>query len=142
MSIRLNPKLYQQVKAEADAKFASKTSIYKSSWIVREYKKRGGTYKDNERPRNTGLLRWYREQWIDLNRPILNKRGQVTGYQDCGRPSSSSSTSATYPLCRPLKRVSKLTPTTVGELTAEEIRIANKLKQNIRNLGSISKFRQ
>jgi hypothetical protein len=40
-----NPKLYKQVKKEADVKFQTKTSIYKSSWIVKEYRKRGGKFE-------------------------------------------------------------------------------------------------
>jgi len=39
-----NKKLYDKVKKEADNKF-SKPSAYRSSWIVREYKKRGGEYE-------------------------------------------------------------------------------------------------
>ena len=31
--------IYIEVKKEADAKFNSPTGIYKSAWIVREYKK-------------------------------------------------------------------------------------------------------
>jgi hypothetical protein len=36
--------LYNEVKAEADEKY-SKPSAYKSGWIVKTYKERGGTYK-------------------------------------------------------------------------------------------------
>jgi len=39
-----NPKLYARVKAEAKRKFKSWPSAYGSAWLVREYKKRGGTY--------------------------------------------------------------------------------------------------
>jgi hypothetical protein len=35
-----NKKLYDQVKKEADAKFLAPTSVYKSAWIIREYKKK------------------------------------------------------------------------------------------------------
>jgi len=44
-NIPLDKKLYETVKKESDKKFDENTSIYKSSWIVREYKKRGGKYK-------------------------------------------------------------------------------------------------
>ena len=36
--------IYIEVKKEADNKFDSPTGIYKSAWIVREYKKRGGKF--------------------------------------------------------------------------------------------------
>ena len=39
-----NPALYARVKAAAKKKFKVFPSAYASSWIVREYKKRGGTY--------------------------------------------------------------------------------------------------
>jgi len=37
--------LYNRVKAEAKAKFDVYPSAYANAWLVREYKKRGGTYK-------------------------------------------------------------------------------------------------
>lgn len=41
-----NQKLYSRVKSEAKAKFGDDyPSAYASSWIVREYKKRGGGYR-------------------------------------------------------------------------------------------------
>tara|TARA_B100001093_G_C26822405_1_gene1012469 strand:+ start:493 stop:690 length:198 start_codon:yes stop_codon:yes gene_type:complete len=39
-----NAALYARVKAAAKKKFKVFPSAYASSWIVREYKKRGGTY--------------------------------------------------------------------------------------------------
>ena len=131
-----NMLLYKSVKEEADLKFKSKTGIYKSSWIVREYKKRGGTYS-GQRSAQSGLLRWYREQWVDLNRPIL-KNGKVTGYESCGRPSTTQITSSgLYPLCRPLKKITKNTPVTLKQLSEPEIRKANALKQRLTVKGSV-----
>lgn len=39
-----NQALYSRVKSEAKKKFDRFPSAYASSWIVREYKKRGGKY--------------------------------------------------------------------------------------------------
>ena len=39
-----NPKLYASVKAAAKRKFKVYPSAYANAWLVREYKKRGGTY--------------------------------------------------------------------------------------------------
>jgi hypothetical protein len=39
-----NPELYARVKAEAKKKFDRWPSAYGSSWLVKEYKKRGGSY--------------------------------------------------------------------------------------------------
>lgn len=40
-----NPELYERVKAEAKRKFRVYPSVYANAWLVREYKKRGGTYR-------------------------------------------------------------------------------------------------
>jgi hypothetical protein len=40
-----NKALYNRIKAEARKKFKAFPSAYASAWIVREYKKRGGTYE-------------------------------------------------------------------------------------------------
>ena len=39
-----NKALYSRVKSEAKRKFDTYPSAYANSWVVREYKKRGGTY--------------------------------------------------------------------------------------------------
>ena len=39
-----NPTLYARVKAAAKKKFKVYPSAYANAWLVREYKKRGGTY--------------------------------------------------------------------------------------------------
>ncbi len=39
-----NKALYSRVKAEAKRKFDVYPSAYANAWLVREYKKRGGTY--------------------------------------------------------------------------------------------------
>jgi hypothetical protein len=111
MSDPLDLKLYDKVKRAANEKFDEPTSAYKSMWISREYKKRGGKYsgkKDSSR----GLRRWLKEEWVDLKRPKRNSKGKVIGYAKCGRSSKLSK----YPLCRPSKRVSSKTPRTLKEL--------------------------
>ena len=39
-----NKALYARVKSEAKKKFDVYPSAYANAWLVREYKKRGGTY--------------------------------------------------------------------------------------------------
>ena len=39
-----NQSLYNRVKREAEQKFDVYPSAYANAWLVREYKKRGGTY--------------------------------------------------------------------------------------------------
>jgi hypothetical protein len=40
--------LYARVKAEAKRKFKVYPSVYANSWLVREYKKRGGKYRTSK----------------------------------------------------------------------------------------------
>lgn len=127
--------LYNKVKAEADKKFLAPTSIYKSAWITREYKKRGGLYKEDRRNPNQGLLRWFREVWVNINKPIKDKTGKVIGYEECGR--DKATTKGTYPLCRPLHRITKETPTTVGELPKQAIERAKRDKQKVKQKAHI-----
>lgn len=105
----VDTKLYNKVKAEAKKKFDVWPSIYASSWLVREYKKRGGKYK-GKRDASQGLERWYTEKWIDVCK--LPKKVK------CGRPKGGFKDYAKkYPYCRPSVRVNSRTPKTAGELT-------------------------
>lgn len=40
-----NKALYSRVKSEAKAKFDVYPSAYANGWLVKEYKRRGGTYR-------------------------------------------------------------------------------------------------
>ncbi len=44
-NVPVNKSLYSRVKSEAKRKFKVYPSAYANAWLVREYKKRGGTYK-------------------------------------------------------------------------------------------------
>jgi len=44
MATPTNKALYSRVKAEAKRKFKTWPSAYGSAWLVKTYKKRGGTY--------------------------------------------------------------------------------------------------
>lgn len=125
-SVPTNKKLYDYVVNLANKKFLAPSSIYRSSWIVREYKKRGGEYSGTINKKK-GLLRWYKENWINLNKPIKSKTGKIIGYEKCGR--SSSNNKEQYPLCRPEKRITKETPKTYKELSKKQIQTAKINKQ-------------
>lgn len=130
----LDKKLYKKVKRRADAKFEAKTSAYKSSWIVREYKRLGGKFS-GKKTSSSGLKRWYREKWVDLNRPIRNSEGKIVGYKSCGR--SKSDKMDKYPLCRPSKRVNKMTPRTYKSISKKSIQRAKKQKSIVKSSGHI-----
>lgn len=101
--------IYKKVKKEADEKFENH-GIYKSAWIVREYKKRGGIFKDDKPSKTKGLQRWFNEKWVRIG-----KDGKPTN-KPCGRSSKEMDKNVKKGLCRPVKRVTKETPKTAKEL--------------------------
>ena len=118
-------KLYKKVKKEADEKFQAKTGIYKSAWIVREYKKRGGIFLEKKPKKSTGLQRWFREDW-----ERVGKDGKSTG-KSCGRSEEEMEDKVKKGLCRPVKRITKDTPKTVQELGTKELK--NRYKRKKKN---------
>lgn len=122
-------RLYAKVKAEADKKFLAPTSVYKSAWIVAEYKKRGGIYIEDNQKR--GLTQWFKEKWVDLERPRRNGKG----YEECGR--AKATTKGTYPLCRPSKRVNATTPKTVAEIDKSNLKTLERAKQKLKHRGRV-----
>lgn len=131
MPTPLDTKLYEYVKSLANQKFSSPSGIYRSSWIVREYKKLGGKY-DGPKPTNSGLARWFNENWVDLQRPIKDSKDNIIGYEKCGR--KSAKINGKYPLCRPSIRVNKNTPKTYKELSKSSIEDAKKKKKDYKNI--------
>jgi hypothetical protein len=114
MPIVDDPILYKSVKREAD-KIYGKPSAYKSGWIVKSYKQRGGTYS-GDTPNNKGLERWFKEDWGDI------------GGQE-------------YPVYRPFKRVSKDTPLTADEIDPNQAVKQIKLKQQIKGEANLPPFK-
>jgi len=109
----LDQKLYDKVKAEAD-KLYDKPSAYKSGYIVKTYKARGGKYKNDNKPRNLG--RWFQENWVDI------------GNKD-------------YPVFRPTKRINKSTPLTVSEIDPVQAKQQIELKQKIKGNKNLPPFK-
>ena len=119
--------LYDYVKKLASKKFKSPTGVYRSSWIVKKYKELGGKYSSRTNS-PSGLKRWYKEKWIDLNRPI-DKNGH---YYPCGRQSIKRGSK--YPLCRPSVRVNSGTPRTVSEISKKSIKKAKSEKKGSKRI--------
>lgn len=122
--------LYARVRADATLRFQAKTSVYRSAWIVREYKKRGGEYEyeyEYETAAKGGLGQWFLEKWVDVNTPG----------RPCGRPSSREVRGQKYPLCRPTVVVSIDTPLTADEIGPRRVTAANRRKQILRHMGSV-----
>jgi hypothetical protein len=51
----VDTELYNRVRESAKRKFGQKTGLYRSSWMVHEYVKRGGTYRGKRDPHH-GLI--------------------------------------------------------------------------------------
>jgi len=110
-----NKKLY----AKARAKYSSmKHSAYKSSLVVKEYKKQGGKYS-GAKPKTTGLTRWHKEDWRtqDNKKTYEGKKGKIF---------------------RPTKKITNKTPTTMKELTpAQKKKTIKKKKEK----GKVKKYK-
>jgi len=112
MPIVLDKELYDLVKEKAD-KIYSKSSAFKSGYIVKTYKELGGRYKDDHQPKN--LERWYQEKWEDV------------GNKD-------------YPVFRPTIRINENTPLTVNEIDKKNLNKQIKQKQIIRGDKNLPPF--
>lgn len=114
MPIPINQKLYEKVKKEADEIY-DKPSAYKSGWIVKTYKQRGGKYRNDGKEKK--LKRWMEEKWIDI------------GNQE-------------YPVYRPTKRISKETPLTIDEIDPINKMYQIALKQIIKGEKNLPPFKK
>ena len=109
-----NEKLYNKVKEEAKTRFKSWPSAYASGWLVKEYKRRGGTYI-GKKPINNGLKRWFEEEWINVCK--------LPEKVPCGRPKTSvTEWKKKYPYCRPSKKITKSTPKIASKFSKSEIK--------------------
>ena len=103
-----DPKLYLKIKKGIESKLkleGARWNAYSSAELVRKYKKGGGEYS-GKRNKNTGISRWFREEWIDVC------------YYPKKKPCKKSEQQMPY--CRPSKRVTKKTPTTASELSQKQ----------------------
>jgi hypothetical protein len=105
--------LYDKIKKQAD-KIYLKHSAFKSGYIVNEYKKNGGEYINDNKPKN--LRRWFNEKWIDV------------GHKE-------------YPVYRPTIKVdNKKTPLTVNEIDKVNLKKQINLKQKIKGNKNLPPF--
>ena len=121
MSVPLDKKLYSKVKQMADLIY-KKPSAYKSGFIVKKYKELGGKYRDEEgfKTKIKPLKRWFNEKWQDVAGLIGEKKA--------------------YPLYRPMKRITKDTPSTFYEIPKKRLREQYKLKQKYKGSRNLPKF--
>lgn len=109
-----NQELYDKVKLYADQVY-KKPSAYKSGFIVKMYKRQGGTYSNDKKEKS--LKRWFKEAW-----------------QDIGNKS--------YPVFRPTIRVNEKTPLLESEIDPDQLEKQIKLKQKIKGNQNLPKFKE
>lgn len=63
----------------------------------------------------SALQRWFKEEWVNVC-----EKDDKGNYKPCGRQAATRK-AEDYPYCRPLHRVDKNTPRTVGELSEQEL---------------------
>jgi len=112
MPIVNDMELYEAVKRYAGTVY-KKPSAYKSGFIVSTYKKLGGTYSPDNKPKK--LKEWFRAKWVDI------------GNED-------------YPVYRPTVRVNQSTPKTVQEIDPVTLSRQIKLKQKIKGTKNLPPF--
>lgn len=116
-----DPDLYADVVDEAKTRFAVWPSAYASGWVVKTYKERGGKYAGEAQGEDTGLTKWFGEEWVDLSRPTPDG-----GYEPCGRKSSDDP--ADYPKCRPLAEAMQMTPEQVADAVRRKRRAESQVE--------------
>jgi hypothetical protein len=123
--VPLDPDLYADVVDEAKSRFAVWPSAYASGWVVQQYLARGGEYAGEGRGQDTGLTKWFDEEWVDLSRPIYDEDGDVVGYEPCGRKESSQ---RAYPKCRPIREALRMTPDQVADAIERKRRVERQIE--------------
>ena len=108
-----NSNVYKKAIEMANDKYGEKSSIYRSSYIVKMYKELGGEKSLKKKSlkkksKKNGLNRWFTEDWIQVS-PFLEKGQKI----ECGGKRVSDRVGKS---CRPLYRITKDTPITIPEL--------------------------
>ena len=111
---------YKKSIKKANDTYGTKSSIYRSSYIVKTYKDLGGKIKSPKRspkkspkrsPKRSpkkGLSRWFKEEWVQVVPYLENKNKKECGGEKVGKRVGKA--------CRPLHRITKDTPITISEL--------------------------
>lgn len=115
--------LYEKAKSIVYPQF-DKPSAYRSGALVQKYKE---LYKEKYNSDDayfgnktlTGLNRWFKEEWKDIN---------------------PNKTKTSYPVYRPTKKITEDTPKTANELTPLRIKEQSILKQKIKGTKNLPKF--
>jgi len=98
-----NKELYRKAKQKANEKYGSKTSAYKSMYIVKAYKDMSGTYTGTKQT-SKGTTKWNQEKWVNVNAYLKGKTVK------CGETQKNKHA------CRPTKKIDSKTPITIQQV--------------------------
>lgn len=122
MPVPKDKKLYEKIRKEI-YKIYEKPSAYRSGALVRryksEFKKKYGDIEPYEGDDERELQRWFEEEWTDVN-PFK--------------------TSQSYPVYRPLRRITEDTPLTLSEIDPKDLIIKSIQKQKIKGIKNLTPF--
>jgi hypothetical protein len=116
-------------KRTTKRKTTSKSSKRKQKRCPKGTRRSGKVCKkiSTKRQRGGSLDRWFKEDWRNVCKKTPS--GQ---YAKCGRKKASLK-GKSYPYCRPLRRVNKNTPKSIGEMSKSEIRkMCNKKQRSMK----------
>lgn len=102
MPVPKDPKIYEKAKEIVNERYGTNRSPFRSGAIVQEYKKLGGTYKnDDKEPK---LERWFKEKWVNVN------------------PYVGITEDKAYAFFRPTVKISEKTPALITELSKNNLK--------------------
>jgi hypothetical protein len=115
--------LYEKAKNIVYSQY-EKPSAYRSGALVKKYKqlyteKYGNNDAYEGKKTLTGLTRWYKEDWKDIN---------------------PYKTISSYPVYRPTKRITIETPKTANEISEKRLKEQSILKQLVKGMKNLPKF--
>ena len=90
-------------------------------FLKRTFGKEASCEVCDDMEKHANLGRWFKEKWVDVSRKDHDGK-----HPPCGRSDASE---GAYPKCRPSKKVSKDTPSTSSDMSAEDKRRATEQKR-------------
>jgi len=108
-----NKKLYETIKKQVYIKYP-KHSAYRSMLLVKEYKKAGGKYYDDNSENKMNTKKWLGQKWTSLNDYHHNNT-----IVKCGNSNTKKKFNE-YPVCRPLSIIKKLSHPQMQKLIDEK----------------------
>jgi hypothetical protein len=109
-----DPELYDRVKKEITER-VPQHSLYRSALIVKEYKRRGGTYRDGQ---SRGITKWFKENWLSANDFLRGNKVK------CG--DNNAEKWDEYPLCYAEKRLKTFTKDELRNLIDKKTQLGQK----------------